>query len=148
MPDNRPDLKTLAVPALFETQVAAARDVEDAKRWLIMINDEINERFAQATVDALAALGKEAGTVTQSIGNGLAIEGKVDKKVEWDSEALLKTATSMPFDRAQQIFKFAVSVPEKIYAGIKVADPGLAAVIDEARTIKFSAPKVTLKREG
>ncbi|MBY0394598.1 MAG: hypothetical protein K2Q27_15200 [Novosphingobium sp.] len=148
MPDSRPDLKTLAVPALFEVQAAAAGDVEDAKRWLITINDEINERFAQAAIDALAAVGKESGTVTSSIGNGFAIEAKVDKKVEWDSEALLKTATAMPFDRAQQIFKFAVSVPEKIYAGVKAADPALAAVLDAARTTKVSAPKVTLKREG
>jgi hypothetical protein len=147
MPQDRPDLKTLGVPALHDIQTEAARKVEAAKRWLIDINDHINERFTQATIDALAALGKEAGTVTQPIGDGFAITGKIERKIEWDSDMLLAAATAMPFDRAKQIFKFAVSVPEKVYDGIKIADPELGATIDTARTIKFSPAKVVLKKD-
>ena len=147
MTDNRPDLKGLGVPALHDIHAAAVRDVEDAKRWLITVNDEINERFADTIKAALAAQGKDSGTVTQVLDGGFEIKGEVGKKVDWDSDKLLATAMTIPFDQAKQIFKFAVSVPEKIYNGLKAANPALGAAVDGARTTTFSAPKVTLRKD-
>ena len=59
----------------------------------------------------------------------------------------LDPATTMPVERARTIFKFAVSVPEKIYDGIKAADPELGKSIDSARTTKQGAIKITLTKE-
>jgi len=108
---------------------------------------ELNRRLGDSVKQQLDAEGKTFGTVNLPLQDGLTVKCVVGKKIEWDSDMLFEQAIRMSPDRARSIFKFAVSVPEKIYEGIKAADPELGMTIDKARTTKPEATKYTLTKE-
>lgn len=144
---TKPDLTGLQYPALLSVMEEAKRDLDQAKAWVATIQNEIDGRLMASVKAQLEQLGKTTGTVNMPLQGGITAKGVVDKKVEWDSDKLFALAITMPVDQARAIFKFAVSVPEKNYEGIKVANPDLGKAIDAARTIKASTPKITLSRE-
>lgn len=109
--------------------------------------DELHRRLGDSVKQQLATDGKDFGTVNFPMQDGLTVKCVVGKKVEWDSDKLFEQAIRMAPDRAKSIFKFVVSVPEKIYDGIKAVDPELGMAIDKARTTKPEKPKYTLTRE-
>lgn len=146
-PTNPPGLSGVNYPTLYQTWLDAKADAANATAWLKQVEEEISNRLAPSVLAALDQQGKTTGTVNLDIQGGLKAKGVVDKKVEWDSEKLLALAVTMPIDQAKAVFKFAVSVPEKNYEGVKAANPVLGKAIDEARTVKHGAPKVTLSKE-
>jgi hypothetical protein len=144
----KPDLSGQSLIGLHTMLTEAKAEVDSAKEWAAVIQAEIDKRLAPSVLAALEQQGKAFGSVTLACQGGVVCKGTVEKKVEWDSEKLFNLATVMPVDRARAIFKFAVSVPERIYDGVKATDPELGMAIDEARTTKPGAPKITLLVEG
>jgi len=126
----------------------------DIKARLKEVTGTIELVTALDVQKAITASGKTHGVVyTDPINGGFGTNrtftGKVDiaKKVKWDSEKLLKVAMEMPWSKVQRLFKLEVSVPERTYDGIQAVDPDLFAKIEEARTVEYSAPKITLIEE-
>jgi hypothetical protein len=122
-----------------------AMQITAAKLEVSAIADELARRLAPSASKMLIESGKTHGTVNLSLQDGLVAKCVVDKKVEWDSEKLLGIAQSMPWDRVRAIFKIVFAVSETTYKGIAAADPALQARIDEARTTKYGAPKITIE---
>ena len=124
------------------------REFDSAKARLAKLHEELEARLGSSARKMLADGGKATGTVNMPLQDGLTAKVEVPKKIEWDSDKLFALAMTMPVERARSIFKFAVSVPEKIYDGIKAADPELGKSIDAARTTKLGAVKVTLSEDA
>ena len=141
------DLAGLGYGQIHAMIDSAKRDLEAAKNRIGKLHEELEARLGSAARKTLVDGGKQSGTVNMPLQGGFSAKVEVPKKIEWDSDKLFDLATTMPVERARTIFKFAVSVPEKIYDGIKAADPELGAAIDQARTTKMGAIKITLAKE-
>ena len=141
-------LARLSLQDIYARRTAAVTEMAHMKAAVDELNAEIQRRFEASAVSAFGQAGKDSGQLKLSLQDGFALECKIDKKVEWDSDKLMAVAQTMPWDRVQAIFKIAFAVPEKIYGGIAAVDPGLKAKIDDARTVKLSPVKVTLVKEG
>jgi hypothetical protein len=102
--------------------------IEMARRRIAAVNDEIERRYKNVMADNLVALGKDHGTLNQTLEGG-AVEVKFvrSKKVKWDGAKLMSIASTLPWDRASAIFKIDFSMPEKIYSALAGVDPDLKA---------------------
>lgn len=141
------DLAGLGYSQIYAQIDSTKREFDSAKARLAKLHEELEARLGNAARKMLADGGKASGTVNMPLQGGLTAKVEVPKKIEWDSDKLFDLATAMSVERARSIFKFAVSVPEKIYDGIKAADPELGKSIDSARTTKQGAIKITLTKE-
>jgi hypothetical protein len=112
------------------------------------VQAELERRLGASAKAAYDQAGKEHGTLSLPLQGGLMAKLDVTKKVEWDSEKLLKLAQTMPWERVTAMFKIVFAVSETTYKGIAVLDGDLKAKIDDARTVKFGQPKIVLVREG
>lgn len=84
--------------------------------------------------------GKLSGDVTDTK-DGVKLKASISKKVEWDTKKLMAVAADMPWDKAQQLFKFELSVPEAIFNAL--TDEALKQQITDARTVKYGELRVT-----
>lgn len=142
------ELGGLGYPQLKAMIDEAKGNMAAEKAWLDKLNAELEARLGNEARRSLDAQGKDHGTVNMPLQGGITAKVVIDRKIEWDSDKLLDLAVTMPMDRAKQIFKFALSVPEKNYAGITALGGELADGITAARTTKPGAPKITLTAEG
>lgn len=117
----------------------------DLKGKLGLVQDEINRRLTGQVMAAFAEANKVSGTLTIPLEDGLTAKADIEKTVKWDSEKLMAIAFSLPVGQAKTLFKFEVSVPEKMYDGTKAANPDLGIKIDEARTVTHKLKPIALK---
>jgi hypothetical protein len=110
-----------------------------------LVDAEVSRRFAIRAESALKGLGKWDGGSTQlAIEDGCVIKASRSKTTSYDSDALMKVASTMAWDRAQAIFTIRFGVSETIYKGLKAADPDLASRVEAARTVKTGDLKLTI----
>lgn len=110
------------------------------------LQDEISLRLAPAIKAAMDATEKTHGVITGPLplSNTHTLKLDVGKSVKWDSAKLQAIAQTLPWARVEAIFKIDFSVSEAIYKGIKAVAPELAEKIEDARTVTYGTPKVSL----
>lgn len=145
MLSNQPtDLSALSDADLFDLGVERNRALDEAKAAVSEYDLEVASRFSAHARAAFEGAGKEHGKVTAPLAGGnLSIEANISKKVEWDNDKLMAVAREMPFAQVEHLFKIVFSVPEKQYGGL-LPGTDLKAKIDEARTVKYGEPKISL----
>jgi hypothetical protein len=114
--------------------------IEAAKVQMDSFNAELRSRFESRLTTALAEQDKKHGQHTFDV-DGLKLTAEIRATVKWDSSKLEKVAYSMPWADVQRIFKVEFSVPEKTFATI--SDAKLLDQLIDARTVKYSEPKVS-----
>jgi hypothetical protein len=141
-------IEEVSLATLYAMQEIASGQAALAKARTAVVQAELERRLGASAKAAYDQAGKEHGTLSLPLQGGLMAKLDVTKKVEWDSEKLLKLAQTMPWERVTAMFKIVFAVSETTYKGIAVLDGDLKAKIDDARTVKFGQPKIVLVREG
>lgn len=141
------ELQSLPLAALFTEQALATANLANAKVRVEEVKAELARRYSASGMEALKQLGKEHGTVTLPLQDGLKVKVERKQTVKWDSSALFGIARTLPWERVEALFKFDVSMSETIYKGVSAIAPELRQRIDDARTTKISEPSFTLIRE-
>lgn len=117
-------------------QLAEQNKAEQAE-----ILEELTRRTGTTLMNKLKAAGKEHGSVTVELPNGVKVKGERKQKVEWDQAKLRQIASTLTWEQIQHYFKITFSVPEKVYGAL---DPTmrLQKAFEDARTTKLDDLKV------
>lgn len=129
--------------ALREQRRQVVAEIERNKAILQQIDDHFAEVLGAGMREMMSTSGKQSGEITWTLEDGSRYKGSVSKTVKYDSDKLQRIASSMPWDKAQNVFKIELSVPEATYQDIRKLDPALAREIEEARTVRYGDIKVT-----
>ncbi|API60582.1 hypothetical protein BSL82_15865 [Tardibacter chloracetimidivorans] len=148
MEDEDKPLAQMSLAELHGRRDAASTHMTYLKGVIADIDAEVAGRLSGSAASAFEQAGKVHGTMTLPLQDGMSAKVEISKKVEWDSDVLMRVAQTMPWERVTSVFKIAFAVPEKIYEGIQAVDPVLTKTIDTARTVKYGAPKITLVKEA
>lgn len=141
-------LREMEYPALQAALEAAEQDVASARAWLATVQMEVDRRLYDSVKEAFRQAGRDNGSLSMPVQGGIVAKVDISKTVKWDSQALLTLSKGMPWDRVQSLFKIDFSIPENTYKALRDLDPALADKVDEARTVRFSEPKIKLIKEG
>lgn len=134
------DMKHIA--ALREQRKAVVALIDEQKAILQQIDDHFAQALGGEMRRMMTAAGKASGDVTWTLPDGTKFKGSISKTVKYDSDKLREIAGTMPWDKAQQIFKIELSVPEANYQAAQKLDPKLADRIADARTVRFGDIKI------
>lgn len=126
---------------LFEAREALKKQVVDLRDHIKKIDDALKERYMDKARTLLSHNGKDFGTVTFHDGN-IVIKAFVEKKVEWDQEALARIFDSMPPEEAQHYAKLTLGVEERKYTA---APPHIKSTLEQARTTSVGRFTVEVK---
>lgn len=140
---TKPAAKTaadLTVSELHAAVVAQENIISTAKAEMETIQAELRRRFESRLTEHLASMEKQHGQHTFEV-DGLKLTAEITARVKWDSQRLEAIASKMPWPEVQRLFKIDFSVPEKNYAAIR--DEKLLDQLIDARTVKYSEPKIT-----
>ncbi len=106
---------------------------------------QVEKRIVEAVKPALDAAyqreGQAGGTVKFVYGNHT-FKAVVDRRVEWNSDALKEIAAGMSPVDAATFFKITYSVADAMFKAI--LNPELKAKLTVARLVKYSEPKISL----
>jgi hypothetical protein len=141
-------IEELSLSNLYVLEAGLKYQAERVKIDLAAIAAEYARRLGDSAKRSYEQAGKDSGTLSLELQDGLTAKCDISKKVEWDSAKLQAIAQTMPWERVAAIFKIVFAVPETIYKGIAAADPALKAKLDEARTTKLAPVKITLTKEA
>lgn len=128
--------------ALREQRMDIVASIEERKAILQQIDDKISDVLSDIAYKAMEAAGKNSGDVTITPFDGLRFKASVSKTVKYDTEKLMRLASTMPGQKVTQLFKIDFSVSEESYKALQKFEPELAAKIEEARTVKYGAMKI------
>lgn len=129
--------------ALREQRRNVVALIEQQKAILQQIDDRFAEVLGAGMREMMSTSGKQSGEITWTLEDGSKYKGSISKTVKYDSEKLQRIASTMPWDKAQKVFKIDLSVPEITYQNIVKLDPALAIEIEDARTVRYGEIKVT-----
>lgn len=132
-------LHNVSLADLHADMVACDIAMACAKERKAVINDELEARYGVALKLHFDRREKVFGTLKIDVGvPGFQIGGEIEKKVSWDSDELLVCMAGMEWEQVQRIFKIELAIPEKIWDGLQIAAPSLAAKFGRARTVKYT----------
>lgn len=140
---SAPAAKPVEQQSVADLREAAARHntiIDAAKEQLDLIQAELRRRYESRLTEHLRSLEKNHGQHTFEE-EGLKLTAEITARVKWDSAKLEAIASKMPWHEAQRLFKIDFSVPEKNYAAVR--DEKLLDQLIDARTVKYSEPKIT-----
>lgn len=124
-----------------------SRLIECAKFATIVKNNvdalkaELTKRTSETALKLYANANKEHGDLTFEV-DGVKLKGSIERKIEYDQDALRAVAATMPWEKASRIFKIEFDVAEATYKAI--TDDELRTAITAARTVKTGELKVAL----
>lgn len=144
-PQVRP-LHNLSLDALHDRLSEADEAIERSKATKAEIAAELEARYRVAIDAAFTEKVKTHGTARVDAGD-FEIVGEIEKKVAWDSTALLAAASDMAWDQVRKIFKLTMEVPEKIWTGLEAGNPDLAKKLRDARTVRLTPKPPKLVRK-
>ena len=132
------DIAELSAPVLKALQDELAADETRTKARKARLAEGLALRYTDAAKAALN--GKDHGTAHVMDG-GVDVEAVFKKTVEWEDAALRDALGKMePADQARYA-KVKITVGEKEYT---IAPTHIRALLDQARTVKTSAPTFKL----
>lgn len=131
-----------SVLELLADREALERELGLVKGRLTQLNERIAEAVKQPMESAFAREGKPDGTVKFALDNHI-FKAVVDKRVEWNSDALADIARELGPDGTAELLKVKTtySMSEPIFKTIQ--NPELRAKLTIARTVKYGEPKIT-----
>lgn len=132
-------LADLSVSELREAAITQQTIIDSAKEKMDAIQAELRNRFEPVLREALAQQDKQYGQHTFDA-DGVKLTAEVKATVKWDSAALEKIASNLPWETVSRVFKIEFSVPEKNFKAIN--DQALLDKLVDARTVKYSDAKV------
>lgn len=131
---------------LFELRMQRQREFDRAKALLSTVDEEIQAVTVERMKSLYGALGKQFGTARAQTDEGVTIVADIPKKVEWDSDILMRVAGDMPWDLVQRVFKIKFEIPEKAMKEfVPVLSDEQKTLIDAARTVKYGDMKIKLE---
>lgn len=130
----------MSVAELRELVATHNATIDAAKGELEVLQQELRHRYEDKLAQHLRSLEKNHGQMTFEE-DGVKLTAEVKATVKWDSQKLEDIAKTMPWQDAQRLFKIEFSVPEKNYAAVR--DEKLLDKLIDARTVKYSEPKIT-----
>ena len=133
------DVTTATLEELHAALAKQNKIIATAESVVDGITAELRNRYQVRLADALSEQGKTHGQFSFDA-DGYKLTGEVKATVKWNSDALRGIAQTLPHDTVARIFKIEFSVPEKTYSTI--TDDKLLARLVEARTVKYSDPKI------
>lgn len=133
-------IDTLTVSELREAAGIHQTVIDSAKEQMDLIQTELRRRFEPVLAKALAEQDKQHGQTTFEA-DGVKLTAEITARRDWDSEKLKAIARSMPYDQVERLFAIKFSVPEKTFAAVR--DEKLLDQLIDARTVKYSDPKIT-----
>jgi hypothetical protein len=142
-----PALERASLSDLLDLQEGYAASIATFKARADAVKAELTRRLGMSAIQTLQQKGKDHGSGSMQLQDGIVAKFKVDQEIKWDSDKLMAVAQTLPWEQVNAIFKIAFSIPEKTYAGIASLRPELRAKIDDARTTKIKAPAITLAKE-
>lgn len=134
-------LAAIPIATLMQQRDELSAQMANLSKAVAAIDAEIASRYVPAFMDLLKQQGKDAGSIT-FVRDGFKMKGEVRKSVKWDSAKLHQIAAGMDWPTVQRLFKIEFSVAEATYKAL--LDDELRRKLDEARTVKLSAPSVSV----
>ena len=126
---------------LFEARAALKDQISELQQTVKRIDSELQERYLDRARSALAANGKDFGTITLNDGN-MSVKATVVKKVEWDQERLAAVFDQMNPEDARHYAKLSFAVEERKYTA---APPEVRRMLEPCRTTSVGRFTVELK---
>jgi hypothetical protein len=130
-----------ALLELLDERTRLEREAGAIRGQLTQANRKISELVKPCLDAAYLRHDKPSGTVKFALDNHL-FQAVVDKRVEWNSDALKDVALEMLPQEASELFRITYSVPEANFKS--VLNPTLKAKLVVARTVKYGEPKISL----
>lgn len=115
-------------------------NINASKKKIEEFNAELRRRYEGVLSEYLHKQDKQHGQHTFEA-DGFKLTGEIRSTVKWDSNSLQQVAQTMPWMEVQKVFKIEFSVPEKTFNSI--TDEALRSRLVEARTVKYSEPKIS-----
>lgn len=143
-PNINDTIKSADLPALRGLWLDYRKAAELAKGMQAMVEDEIRERHTEFMRDSLRERGREHGECT-IFAEGAKVHMEVRASVKWDQEKMRRVAQQMTPEQQQKLIKVELSIPERLYGVL--LDGELKSIIDEARTVTYSEPKVSFAHD-
>jgi len=133
------DVTTASLEELHAILAKQNKVIATAEAVVDGITAELRLRYEVRLADALTEQGKTHGQFSFDA-DGFKLTGEVKATVKWNSDALRGIAQTLPHDQVNRLFKIEFSIPEKNFSTI--TDDKLLARVVEARTVKYSEPKI------
>lgn len=133
-------IDTLSVLELREAASIHQSVIDSAKEQMDTIQTELRKRFQNLLLDALIQQEKQHGQHTFEV-DGVKLTAEITARREWDSDKLKAIARTLPYDEVERLFAIKFTVPEKAYNAVR--DEKLLDQLIDARTVKYSEPKIT-----
>ena len=124
--------------AIAETEA----QIEEVENQLKLLKAELLAMVGEDLSAALAARGKEYGSVSMEI-DGVSLTYEVKQTVSWDQTKLQNLWQSLPLEVGDKLIDLKFSVSEKMYDAC--IDEAIKAALTDARTTKLSSPSVKPK---
>lgn len=126
---------------LFEARAALKEQISELQKTVKRIDADLQERYLDKAREALAANGKDFGTITLADGN-MSLKATVVKKVEWDQDGLAAVFDQMDPEDARHYAKLSFAVEERKYTA---APPEVRRMLEPCRTTSVGRFTVELK---
>lgn len=142
MPETASKYHNQSIGAL-ELQINSLRQLAEVnKKEQAEIMAEVERRLAPGLTDELRSKGKEVGSLTKDLADGVKVKAEVKQTVKWDGDQLQTIASALTWDQIKHYFKITFSVPEKIYGAL---DPttALHKALTKARTTEKGDLKIS-----
>lgn len=130
---------------LVDARRQALAEMQKIKNLLTYIDEQIAAKID--LVKLFDDADKTYGDITATI-DGFKVKAEISKTVSWDSDKLVAAARGLPWSEVNQIFDVKFGMAEKKYSELAVrasSDPASKALmmaVNDARTLKFGAPKI------
>lgn len=143
-PPETPILSVFTLPQLRDQMQKQTDAISKAKENQQVILAEVARRYTHQLSTEFDSKDKPSGEVTQEF-DGVKLSYKIGKKVEWDNGKLMEIAATLPYETTQKVFDIEFSIPEARFKNIDMLPKELSDRIVEARTVKYSEPKIEIK---
>lgn len=143
-PDTTENLQQCSFKRLQEIHTAHKTAAALCKEKIEAVEAELLSRVGSEFAEQLAKSGRQHGDITDETNDGIKLTYSVKSKVEWDQDAMKAIAASMPWNMVERVFKIEFAVPERTFKAL--TDQSLIDKLTEARTVKYSEPKVTFSK--
>ena len=140
------ELETLPLAQIAMLLEDVAEAEVFAKKSKDRLNDELSRRFAAEAQQMRRASGKDTGTVTLAVENGIKVRADLPKKVEWQQSELAKAVETIRSwgENPADYVSLEVKVSE---ARFNAWPPAIRILFEPARTVATGKPtfKVEMK---
>lgn len=135
------DLAKLSFEELARVRASLVDDIGGLEKELKEANAEIIRRLDGKIQDGYRERNIQHGLIRFEH-EGVQVAVEIRKTVKWDQDDLTKLSNKLPPEAAARIFDVELAIPEKILEAMARTDLPLYTSLNQARTVKYSAPSI------